>query len=60
MVGWAVCGVSLAMLLPLFSPDGRLPSRRWWPVAALGIVSISVEMARQIVRPAPNPNLLPW
>ncbi|MEV7970496.1 sensor histidine kinase [Sphaerisporangium sp. NPDC088356] len=57
--GWAVCGVSLAMLLPLFSPDGRLPSRRWWPVAALGIVSISVELVRQIVRPAPAPGALP-
>ncbi|WP_248959515.1 sensor histidine kinase [Sphaerisporangium perillae] len=58
IVGWALGGMSLAMLLPLFSPDGRLPSRRWWPVAALGIVSISVELARQIVRPQPHP--YPW
>ncbi|WP_214416343.1 sensor histidine kinase [Sphaerisporangium fuscum] len=59
LVGWAVSGVSLAMLLPLLSPDGRLPSRRWWPVAALGVLSISVELVRQIVRPAPHPNPRP-
>ncbi|WP_344953047.1 sensor histidine kinase [Sphaerisporangium flaviroseum] len=56
---WAVCGVSLAMMLPLLSPNGRLPSRRWWPVAAFGLAAISVETARQIVRPTPNPSYLP-
>jgi hypothetical protein len=42
----------LALLLPLtlmlqFFPDGRLPSRRWWPITAatiLGFISLSVGM----------------
>lgn len=27
-LGWAVCGLALTMVLPLYSPDGRLPSPR--------------------------------
>ncbi|MEV4747809.1 sensor histidine kinase [Streptosporangium sp. NPDC049248] len=52
-VGWAVCGLVLEMLLPLYSPDGRLPSPRWRAVVLLGVVSIGAETARQFVRPDP-------
>ncbi|MEV5409287.1 histidine kinase [Thermopolyspora sp. NPDC052614] len=52
-VGWAMCGLLLATLLPLVSPDGRLPSRRWRPVAVVCSLPILVEMARIIVRPRP-------
>lgn len=27
--------------LPLLFPDGRLPSRRWWPPAALGVIGVA-------------------
>ncbi|MEV7011854.1 sensor histidine kinase [Streptosporangium sp. NPDC051022] len=52
-VGWAVSGLALEMLLPLYSPDGRLPSPRWRAVVLLGVVSIGAETARQFMRPDP-------
>ncbi|MER7129941.1 sensor histidine kinase [Streptosporangium saharense] len=60
-VGWAVSGLALEMLLPLYSPDGRLPSPRWRLVVALGVVSTAAETLRQFVRPDPPPEgyLLP-
>lgn len=58
-VGWAVGGVTLAVLLPLYSPDGRLPSRRWRPVVALSVVAMAVEMFRVVVRPSPPLNDYP-
>ncbi|MEU9885376.1 sensor histidine kinase [Sphaerisporangium sp. NPDC051011] len=58
ILGWLVSGLSLAVLVPLLSPDGRPPSRRWWAVAVLGALSMSAEALRLIVRPALDPN--PW
>ncbi|MFB4278880.1 sensor histidine kinase [Nonomuraea sp. MTCD27] len=52
-IGWAVSALLLEMLLPLYSPDGRLPSKRWRAVVLLGVVSIGAESARQFVRPDP-------
>ncbi|WP_249349510.1 sensor histidine kinase [Microbispora sp. H10836] len=52
-VGWAVGGITLETLLPLYSPDGRLPSRRWRAVVLLGVASVGTETARQFVRPDP-------
>ncbi|MFI6179133.1 sensor histidine kinase [Nonomuraea sp. NPDC051191] len=52
-VGWAVSGLLLEMLLPLYSPDSRLPSRRWRLVVLLGAVSTAVELAHMFVRPDP-------
>ncbi|MGW2216883.1 sensor histidine kinase [Nonomuraea sp. NPDC001684] len=52
-VGWAVSGLLLEMLLPLYSPDGRLPSRRWRLVVLLGAVSTAVELAHMFLRPDP-------
>ncbi|MEU6412516.1 sensor histidine kinase [Microbispora sp. NPDC046933] len=52
-VGWAVSGLLLEMLLPLYSPDGRLPSPRWRVVVLLGAASVVTETARQFVRSDP-------
>ncbi|MEU0479424.1 sensor histidine kinase [Streptosporangium sp. NPDC006013] len=52
-VGWAACTLALEILLPLYSPDGRLPSRRWRAVVLLGVVSVGAETARKFVRPDP-------
>ncbi|WP_169945098.1 sensor histidine kinase [Microbispora sp. H11081] len=52
-VGWAVSGITLETLLPLYSPDGKLPSRRWRVVVLLGVASVGTETARQFVRPDP-------
>lgn len=51
----------VALLLPLVFPDGRLPSRRWWPVAwaAAGYVVLAVlgnAFAEQPVGPLQVPN----
>ncbi|MFC5824950.1 sensor histidine kinase [Nonomuraea insulae] len=54
-LGWAVCGVTLTMVLPLYSPDGRLPSRRWWPALALGCAAITAATVRYLVRVPPPP-----
>jgi signal transduction histidine kinase len=51
--GWAVCGVTLTMLLPLYSPDGRLPSRRWRPALWLGVGAITVQFLGVLVRMPP-------
>ncbi|MCK2221825.1 sensor histidine kinase [Actinomadura sp. ATCC 31491] len=57
--GWAASTLALEVLLPLCSPDGRLPSRRWRAVVALGAVSVGVETARQFLRPDPPPQGYP-
>ncbi len=45
---WVPGFVPLVTLVPLVYPDGRLPSRRWWPAAALavtGTVLLTVAVA---------------
>ncbi|MGW0806580.1 sensor histidine kinase [Nonomuraea sp. NPDC002799] len=64
-LGWVVCGVALTMVLPLYSPDGRLPSRRWRLVLALGVGSLLLQFVRTVTRmppPAagyPYPRIIP-
>ncbi|MEV7009361.1 sensor histidine kinase [Streptosporangium sp. NPDC051022] len=58
-VGWIVGGMLLATLLPLYSPDGRLPSKRWRPVVVAAYALIAVEIVRAIVRPTPTPQNYP-
>ncbi|MFI7453987.1 sensor histidine kinase [Nonomuraea sp. NPDC049714] len=53
LVGWAVCGVTLTLLLPMYSPDGRLPSPRWRVVPIVGATALAAEMLRNAVRPDP-------
>ncbi|MGS2643511.1 histidine kinase [Streptosporangium sp. LJ11] len=60
ITGKAAGGFLLAILFPLYSPDGRLPSRRWWPLAAAGVVVFSVDMLLNLTRPDPDPALYPW
>ncbi|NRQ32847.1 sensor histidine kinase [Nonomuraea sp. NN258] len=55
VIGWALCGMALTSLLPLYSPDGRLPSPRWRPVVVLGITALSVELLHLMLRPDPSP-----
>ncbi|MEV0614556.1 sensor histidine kinase [Nonomuraea sp. NPDC050404] len=61
-LGWLVCGLLLTMVLPLYSPDGRLPSGRWRPILWLGCLSLTVAAARYLVRTTgviPNPMRVP-
>lgn len=44
--------VPLALVLLLF-PDGRLPSRRWTPVAAAALAAVGVGVALRALRPGP-------
>ncbi|MEV4396562.1 histidine kinase [Nonomuraea sp. NPDC049607] len=59
-VGWAVCGLTLTMLLPLYSPDGRLPSPRWRWVLLLGAFSLGLDLTRAVFRPDPPAGSYPY
>lgn len=59
VMGWASTWVWVAGVMPLVTfglllfPDGRLPSRRWWPVAAIaagGMIAMGLSFA---LRPGP-------
>lgn len=60
--GWVsswiwLCGFSpLLTFGVLWFPDGRLPSRRWWPVATVAGLFISVGVAYLALRPGPLEN----
>lgn len=48
---WAPAFVSVAALLPLVLPDGRLPSRRWRPALALSVVTVVAQAVLWAVTP---------
>ncbi|MBB2911950.1 signal transduction histidine kinase [Streptosporangium becharense] len=50
----------LAVLLPLYSPDGRLPSRRWRPVVAATAAMVVIHSLASLLRPDPDPADYPW
>ncbi|MFJ2029161.1 histidine kinase [Streptosporangium sp. NPDC087985] len=52
-IGWVMGGILLAIMLPLYSPDGRLPSRRWRPIVVVAALAMVVEAVRLVVRPTP-------
>ncbi|SEH01615.1 Histidine kinase-, DNA gyrase B-, and HSP90-like ATPase [Nonomuraea solani] len=58
-LGWAVCGLALTMVLPLYSPDGRLPSKRWRPALWLGCAAITAGAVRSLLR-VPSPLGYPY
>ncbi|WP_344968162.1 sensor histidine kinase [Streptosporangium fragile] len=58
--GWMIGGGFLTVLLPLFSPDGRLPSRRWRPVVALTVIMMAVGIVNATFRSAAGYTQYPW
>ncbi|WP_322763305.1 histidine kinase [Frankia sp. Cr2] len=60
--GWVsswiwLCGVSpLVTFGVLWFPDGRLPSRRWWPVQVVAGLAIGLGVAVIALRPGPLEN----
>ncbi|GAA3146289.1 hypothetical protein GCM10010466_41640 [Planomonospora alba] len=60
VVSWGAGGLLLAVLLPLHSPDGRLPSPRWRPVAALAVVVLTAQAIHLLLRPVPRADAYPW
>jgi signal transduction histidine kinase len=49
-------GIALVGALMLVFPDGRLPSRRWWPVAAVMSVSAGLVLLSLALRPGQMTN----
>ena len=47
---WVFGFPPLATALLLLFPDGRLPSRRWWPAGALVVVVLALPVARLCLR----------
>ncbi|GAA4185989.1 hypothetical protein GCM10022252_17280 [Streptosporangium oxazolinicum] len=60
ITGKVIGGFLLAILLPLCSPDGRLPSRRWRPLVTAGVVVFAADLLLNLTRPDPDPALYPW
>ncbi|XVQ88627.1 sensor histidine kinase [Microbispora siamensis] len=57
---WALAGLMLAILLPLYSPDGRLPSRRWRWVVVPAAAATLAEIVLSLLRPDPDPAAYAW
>ncbi|KGN40061.1 hypothetical protein [Knoellia aerolata] len=52
-----ICGFSPLLTLGILGfPDGRLPGRRWWPVAALAGTTIGFGAVSLALRPGPLEN----
>ncbi|WP_062429615.1 sensor histidine kinase [Herbidospora daliensis] len=49
---WVPPYLAVPTVFPLFLPDGRLPSRRWWPVAALAVAAMAAGAAGWALMPA--------
>ncbi|MEV1205563.1 sensor histidine kinase, partial [Microbispora rosea] len=60
VICWAVSGLLLAVMVPLYSPTGRLPSRGWRVVVAAGAVATAAEVVLGLLRPDPDPADYPW
>ncbi len=53
VLGWGTVTAPLMALALLLFPDGRLPSRRWRPVAAALVVAIAGFLVAATLRPGP-------
>jgi hypothetical protein len=51
MILGALYTLSLIAILFLLVPDGRLPSRRWWPALALPVVGLAAHIAGVVAIP---------
>ncbi|MBG0829292.1 sensor histidine kinase [Planomonospora sp. ID67723] len=58
--GLHVGALLLAVLLPLYSPDGRLPSARWRPIVVAASAVAVAQTALVVIRPTPPPEGYPW
>jgi hypothetical protein len=52
--GWVILISGIALLLLLF-PNGRLPSRRWWPIVAVAGVGVVATWVGGTTQPGPLP-----
>jgi hypothetical protein len=53
-----IAGLGMLLGVTLVFPTGRPPSRRWWPVAWLGLVGVAGYMARSGLEPGRGEQLL--
>jgi hypothetical protein len=53
-----IAGLGLLLAVMLVFPTGRPPSRRWWPVAWLGLAGVAGYMARSALEPGRGEQLL--
>ncbi|GII55377.1 hypothetical protein Pth03_37660 [Planotetraspora thailandica] len=60
VASWAAGGLLLAVVLPLTSPTGRLPSPRWRPVVVVAVAATVAEMVLSVLRPDPDPAGYAW
>ncbi len=60
LICWAVSGLLLAVMVPLYSPTGALPSRGWRVVVAAGAVATLAEVVLGLLRPDPDPAAYDW
>lgn len=57
---WALGAAPLLSLGLLLYPDGRLPGRRWWPVAALGLAAVVLLAGATAVDALPGTDAGVW
>lgn len=50
---WSLGATPLLGIGLLLYPDGRLPGRRWWPAAAMGLTGMATLTASSALRPGP-------
>ncbi|GAA0415327.1 hypothetical protein Acor_59210 [Acrocarpospora corrugata] len=58
VVAWALGGGMLAVFVPLYSPDGRLPSPRWRLLPPISVAVFATLAFLVVVRPYPQPGLI--
>ncbi|GAA3153103.1 hypothetical protein GCM10010486_18660 [Nonomuraea roseoviolacea subsp. carminata] len=54
---WMPAGLVVPTIFLLLFPDGRPPSRRWWPAMAVAAVAIAANTLDWMLRPVPYENV---